>query len=584
MKIITTILILSLTQISFAQNYTDFIGAGHMNGITVTTSHNANPANNGAKTIDGFQNHNDETLRDASRFLAQASMGYDYETIQNVATMGYEAWIEEQISLPMHSTMDAALLIDNVYSATELPEELYGFLKFRSAWWNIILNNPDILRQKVTWSLSQIFVTSAVGSDLFEDVTELSTVYYDLLQKHSFGNYRDLLSAVSRNLSMGLYLSHFNNPKSNPALNIHPDENYAREVMQLFSIGLYELNNDGSRKLDGNGKFIPTYDNDDIREFAKIFTGFGDPIGNEFGEIDDENPGLVASTPMKMFDEHHEPGQKTLLYGQIVPAGQTGLEDFEDAMDNLFNHPNVGPFIGKALIQFMTTSNPSPAYIDRVASAFNNNGLGVRGDLKAVVKAILLDPEARRCNPVDFPTSGKLREPITRFTSFIKAFNPRPNGNTQNVYVHEMVDWDETVGQTPQYSPSVFNFYQPEFQPNGVIANNNLVGPEYQIHNSSTAIGFINNLNEWVFNPSPFPSEFEATADVGIMLDYSDELALINNPSSLVNRLDILLGAGLLSQRTKTIISDAITQLDNEDRLPIAIYLIMMSPDYAVLK
>ena len=565
-----------------AQNYTDFIGAGHTNGITVTTSHNANE--DGTKTIDGFQNHNDETLKDASRFLAQATMGYDYETIQNVATMGYEAWIEEQMTLPRHTTDNAAQQIDQVYSGTELPEELYGFLKFRSAWWNIVLNNPDLLRQKVTWALSQIFVTSAVGSDLFEDVTELSTAYYDLLQQHSFGNYIDLLSSVSRNLSMGLYLSHFNNPKSNPALNIHPDENYAREVMQLFSIGLYELNNDGSRKLDESGNFIPTYDNNDIREFAKIFTGFGDPIGNEFGELDDENPGLVAHTPMKMYDEHHEPGQKILLNGKVVPAGQTGLQDFEDAMENLFNHPNVGPFIGKALIQFMTTSNPSPAYVDRVASAFNDNGLGVRGDLKAVVKAILLDPEARRCNPTDFPTSGKLREPLSRFTSFIKAFNPKPNGNNQNVYVNEMTDWDETVGQTPQYSPSVFNFYQPEFQPNGPITDNNLVGPEFQIHNSSTAIGFINTLNDWVFSESPFQEEFEATADVGIQLDYSDELELVNDPTALVNRLDILIGAGLLSTRTKNIIIDAISQLDEKDRLPIALYLIMMSPDYAVLK
>lgn len=505
MKIIAIISFLIITQIIFAQDYTDFLGAGHIKGITVSTSHNVN--SDGLTTIDGFQNHNTQSLKDASRFLAQATMGYDFETIQNVATMGYEAWIEEQMLLPRHTTENAGRYIDQVYESTAVSEELFGFLKFRSAWWNIILNNPDLLRQKITWSLSQIFVTSAVGSDLFEDVTELSTVYYDLLQEHSFGNYRNLLSAVSRNLSMGLYLSHYNNPKSNPALNIHPDENYAREVMQLFSIGLYELNNDGSRKLDAEGKFISTYDNDDIREFAKIFTGFGDPIGDEFGNSDDENITEQASTPMKMYDDHHEPGEKKLLNGMIVPAGQSGMQDFENAMDNLFYHSNVGPFIGKALIQFMTTSNPSPAYINRVASAFNDNGLGVRGDLKAVVKAILLDPEARRCSPQDFPTSGRLREPLTRFTSFIKAFNPQPLGNNQNAFINPMFEWTEAIGQTPQYSPSVFNFYQPEYQPNGPIVDNNLVGPEYQIHNSSTAIGFINNLNDWVFSPSPFEEE-----------------------------------------------------------------------------
>ncbi|MDG2448483.1 MAG: DUF1800 family protein, partial [Saprospiraceae bacterium] len=384
MKKIITISFLVLAQILFAQDYTDFLGAGHKNGITVTTSHNVNA--NGITTVDGFQNHNDASLKDASRFLAQSTMGYDYETIQNVATMGYEAWLEEQMLLPRHSCTDAATHLRSVYNTIEI-DDILGFVLFRSAWWNLILNNPDVLRQKVTYSLSQIFVISAVGSDLFEDESTLSSEYYDILQKHSFGNYRDLLSAVSRSFSMGLYLSHFNNPKSNPALNIHPDENYAREVMQLFSIGLYELNNDGSRKLDANGKFIATYNNDDIREFAKIFTGFGDAIANEFGGFDDDKFALVAATPMKMFDEYHEPGQKNLLNGQIVPAGQTGMQDFNNAMDNLFNHPNVGPFFGKAMIQFMTSANPSPAYIDRVASAFNDNGLGVRGDLKAVIKA-----------------------------------------------------------------------------------------------------------------------------------------------------------------------------------------------------
>ena len=580
-RIITTLLFLS--HIGIAQNYSDFVGAGHDNGITVTTSHNANASHDGSKTVDGFQNHNAATLKDASRFLAQSTMGYDFEVIENVATMGYEAWIEEQMTLPRHTSTDAAAFVHSAFSSALVGEEIIGFVAFRSAWWNIILNNPDLLRQKITWALSQIFVTSAVGSDLFEDESTLSTEYYDLLQKHAFGNYRDLIADVSRNFSMGLYLSHFNNPKSNPELNIHPDENYAREVMQLFSIGLYELNNDGSHKLDTEGKLIPTYNNDDIREFAKIFTGFGDPLGDVFGEELAADVDDIADLPMKMYDDHHEPGQKNLLNGQIVPAGQTGIEDFEDAMDNLFNHPNVGPFIGKAMIQFMTSSNPSPAYIDRVASAFNDNGLGVRGDMKALIKAILLDPEARRCNPAEYATSGKLREPLSRYSSFVKAFNPKPKGNDQNAYINDMFTWDETVGQTPQYSPSVFNFYQPGYQPNGPLANNNLVGPEFQIHNSSTAIGYINLLNEWSFF-SPFEEEFEEGVNVGIELDYSDELALVSNPSLLVDRLDILLAAGMLSDRTKNIITNAITQLYEEDRLPMALYLIMMSPDYAVLK
>lgn len=581
-------MLLFLGNLLNAQQYNDFLGAGHQQGITVTTSSSQQADNQGDKTVDGFPVTDKLSLKDASRFLAQASLGYDYEIIQSVASMGYEAWIEEQFGLPRTKSEDIVKGFNSFLGAEA--EELAGMTGFRAAWWNLVLKNPDLLRQRVTYALSQIFVISSFGSDLFEDVGQLSTVYYDLLSQHAFGNYRDMLGAISRNPSMGLYLSHMNNPKSDPANNIHPDENYAREVMQLFSIGLYELNNDGSRKLDANGKYIPTYDNNDIREFAKIFTGFGDGRPNgSFGFFDDEER-EIARLPMRMYDEHHEPGPKYLLNGKVVPAGQTGLKDFNDAIDNLFNHPNVGPFIGKALIQFLITSNPSPAYINRVAAAFNNNGQGQRGDFKAVIKAILLDPEARNCSPLNNPTSGKLREPMVRYTGHLKAFNVTTNAP---LFIDFMEKWYNNTGQIPLYASSVFNFYQPAFQPNGPVADQNLVAPVFQIHNSSTSVGFVNEVDDWLFSNQFFDSfdeeeeedEEQINQNQSLTLDYSDELALVNNPTALVDRLDILLACGQLTENTKSIIVDAVTQTSgDENKLDMAIYLITISPEYAFLK
>lgn len=575
-KTILIFLFFLLGNFLYAQNpYSDFLGAGHNNGITVTTSHNDNANQDGNKSVDGFPVSNPELLADASRFLAQSTMGYDFETIQMAAAMGYESWIDEQFTLPRQSYVDLTLSLEGLMPPDS---EIFGMRTFRAGWRSMTQKTPSQLRERMNYSMSQIFVVSAFGSDLFEDWTNLSAGYYDVLGNNAFGNYRQLLGDVSRNTSMGFYLSHLHNPKSDPANNIHPDENYAREVMQLFSIGLYELNNDGTRKLDGNGNFIPTYNNDDIREFAKIFTGFGDgrPDG-VWGTLDegDDMSGDAVVIPMKIYEEWHEQGVKNLLNGQVVPAGQTGLEDFEDAMDNLYNHPNVGPFIGKALIQFLVTSNPSTEYVDRVATAFNDNGQGVRGDFQAVIKAILLDDEARNCTPLNNPIAGKLREPVIRYSQFLRAFNSNtPNG----FYLEHMERWNDATGQTPMFSNSVFNFYLPEYQPNGLIASADLFAPVFQIHNSSTSIGFINEANIWLFEDDPV-EENDA------VLDFSDEIALANDAAALVDRLDILLACGQLSSSTKTIISNAVAQVDDDDdKIDLAIYLILISPDFAILK
>ena len=408
---------------------------------------------------------------------------------------------------------------------------------------------------------------------------------------------------------MGYYLSHINNPKSDVVNNIHPDENYAREVMQLFSIGLFELNADGSRKQDAQGNDIPTYDNDDIKEFAKIFTGLA-PSGyywpwddytglpTEWGSEFNESPATVVTwEPMIAFDEWHEGGSKQLLNGQIVPGGQTTMQDIEDAIDNLFSHPNVGPFIGKLLIQRLVKSNPGPAYVSRVSAVFNDNGEGVRGDLKATVRAIITDAEALDCYWQEDIHSGKLKEPLLKYTQALKAFNvTNESGRLWNYgYLFE-----EAVSHGILSSPSVFNFYLPEYQPNGEVSRRDLVAPEFQIHTSATSINYINLVYDWFVNE--YYGEVATHASNTIMnapgwevseldpvdylyLDLSDEIAIADDVIGLVNRLDLILTGGQLSEESKTSIVDAVSLLSNaEERTKAALVLVFTSPEYSVLK
>ncbi|MEM9172224.1 MAG: DUF1800 family protein, partial [Pseudomonadota bacterium] len=354
---------------------------------------------------------------DAARFAAQASFGMTYAQIQSIARTPRDQWIDSQIALPPTLQLPTAVDIFNRREAGEFSafEEDVEYLIYarRLAWWHNTVTAPDTLRQRVAFALSQIFVVSDNVDALLVYPDALST-YYDLMLTNAFGNFRDLLYDVTTSPAMGLYLSHLNNRRSDPANNIFPDENFAREVMQLFSIGLFELNQDGSVQIGSNGLPLPTYSNADIAEFAKVFTGFS--FGGDaafFGNID----APVFSLPMQMFDVAHEPGEKRLLRGTVLPAGQTGLEDVNAAIDNLFEHPNVGPFIGKQLIQRLVTSNPSPAYISRISAVFADNGRGERGDLAAVVRAILLDPEATQRPTGAQQTSGKLQEPVVRYVS-----------------------------------------------------------------------------------------------------------------------------------------------------------------------
>lgn len=576
----------------------EFIGGKGSNQITVTSSHNFS-LSDAAKTIDGTGL--DADLMAASRFLYQAAMGGSETEVYDLAVSGdYERWIDLQFSVPMTPMLSKVIEINEIdfrafVASGEEPDDFFGpwAKHFSYAWWDNVAKAPDQLRYKVAHALSQILVISN-QSDVGTHGEAMAS-YYDLLLNQAFGNYRDLLWDVSMNPSMGFYLSHLNNPKTNEARNQHPDENYAREIMQLFSIGLYELNMDGSRKLDADGQPIATYDNDDIGELAKVFTGLGGGDVND--KIKAEYPGATVEfgssfyalnrmIPMKMFEGQHEPGPKTIVGDYTIPAGQSGLQDIESAIDHIFNHDNVPPFISHQLIQRMVKSNPSPDYIERVANVFADNGQGVRGDMKAVIKAILLDEEARSCEYVLDPDQGKLREPILRHTHVMHALpNDSPTGN----YWKDPASLLELTKQAPQSSPTVFNFYSPDFAPNGEISERGLVAPEFKILDSETSIGYANQVIVWTFWELLMYDweDYTPDPDVAIVYDELEELAQ-EDPEGLIHKIDVLFTHGQMSDMTRGVIRRALDKLPGNRfarvRAQLALYLTMISPDYTIIK
>jgi uncharacterized protein (DUF1800 family) len=503
-------------------------------------------------------------LNAASRFASRASLGMNYDQIRALSIKGHDSWLEEQFALPVeyHDEMVADLIqrtedgeFDEATNADDLP-----FVFRRYVWWHRALSSNDVLRQRIAFALSEIFVVSEVGG--LGDTERALPNFYDVLLARAFGNYRSLLRAVTLHPSMGFYLSHVNNRKADPDNNIYPDENFARENMQLFSIGLYEMNPDGSYKYDANGDPIPTYTDDDIREFAKVFTGLS--WGGENARFGRRWENYLV--PMEMFDEYHEQGTKKLLNGFEIPAGQTGMEDIEDAIDNIFNHANVGPFIGRQLIQRLVTSNPSPQYVRRVAEAFVDNGLGVRGDMKAVIRAVLLDPEAT-ADPGTYAQFGKLREPILRIVSIGRQFHIQ---STSEYFFHGGYWIQDQLKQHPLSSPSVFNFFLPSHMPNGEISEANLVAPEFQITTNTTVIGISNLAQHMIWADDIGGVQSPPFGEMSVNLhEYS---VLATDLQGLIDRLDIVLTYGTLSEATRNAIgATLVTIADPMERAQMAI-------------
>ena len=575
-----------------AQPDTIVIGFGGYDGVSITASGNSadsNPEN----TInqDGYL----PNLNAAARFLSQASLGYSYTDTEAVTLMGIEDWVTDQMeNKPIPFTLK-----DKVTEYRQFVRDSLNNQEANSsnrmwdyAWWQYHMTSDDALRQKTAHALSEIIVISEKSP--FNNNGFALSDYYDILLENAFGNFRDILQDVTYHASMGVYLTYLNNPKSDTTINQFPDENYARECMQLFTIGLYELNNDGTRILDNEGEPIPTYDNDDILEFSKIFTGLTWADRDQFGRGAYRDTSYIDE--MVMWNDYHEPGVKNLLNGFQVPDRDPvdGNADITDALNNLFDHPNVGPFISTLLIQRMVTSNPPAAYIDRVATAFNDNGQGIRGDMKAVVRAILLDPVAKACDSGNDPYFGKLREPFLRYIQINKAFNA---STTSGDFRNDMDYIYRFIQQKPLASPSVFNFYQMDYQPLGPVNDADLFAPEFQITNSQTISGWIDGLYRFVVNEN-IADEYDLYsgevndnyADQISTIDLTTEMTMTNDDELhiLVDRLNLLLAQGRLTQPTIDKIITAITNFNNEDaddmelRVKLTIYLVMSSPEYLI--
>lgn len=513
----------------------------------------------------------------AGRFLAQASFGATQTSIDElVALNSLDKWIDQQFAKPL-----APLQYPYV--------DTYGGnskKQFRhDIWWKNVIESDDQLRQRVTFALSQIFVISDNDYILRNSQRGVAS-YHDMLYSNAFGSYRDLLEKVTLHPAMGIYLSMIQNEKADQARNIRPDENYAREVMQLFSIGLYELNIDGSPRMGSDNRPVPSYSQDDIEEFAKVYTGwnFKGASWNQEAIDSDTN----RTDPLEARQEYHDIGEKYLLNSVILAAGQTAEADLQQALDNIFYHPNVGPFISKLLIQRLVSSNPSPAYVARVAQYFNNNGNGERGDLKAVIKAVLLDEEAREGH-INMPTTfGKLREPLMRFTHIWRAFNaiPRDGVNDEQYYAKGISSFEDELGQAILRAPHVFNFYLPEYSPPGELQSANLFGPEFQIATEGNLVNTNNLLRDHIYRFNNVDKSTDSST-TGTFLDLESEAAMASNIDTLLDHLNKILLASSMSSEFRQQLKTHLTSITADSDMAInrvkdAIFMIVTSPEYLI--
>lgn len=507
---------------------------------------------------------------EAARFLMQASMGANRAQIARVQSVGYAAWLDEQFALPASgSRWD--WLVSKGYDAIANKNSQAGF---DASSWRKLISAPDTLRQRVTLALSEIIVVSInglVGGGGWKAFGAAG--FLDMLETNCYGDYRNLLQLVSTSPAMGLYLTYRGNVKYNPVTGALPDENYAREIMQLFTVGLLQLNTDGTPKMQ-NGGALETYAQDDITGLARIFTGWNFDLSSGNTSTPD-----FMRKPMLQIASGHETGASSFL-GSTVPAGLSGAEALKMALDIIYAHPNVAPFISRQLIQRLVTSNPLPAYVARVAAVFNNDGTGVKGNLKAVIKAILLDDEARNKSNLSNPQFGKVREPVLRFLTWARAFNA--SSATDTWALGDTSDPAKKLGQSPSRSPSVFNFFRPGYVPPGsAIAAAALVAPEFQIINESSVVGYLNFMQNAVAR----------TGGVGDLLaDYTALLPLADNATSLLDEINLLLAAGQISEATMSMLRSAVGSMPSgsdaarNKRIHAALTLVLAAPEFIVLK
>lgn len=536
---------------------------------------------------------------EAARFLTQATFGPTRAEIVRVKKAGFAGWINDQFKKPAFKHL-AYVQARRAELRRRNPDDDGWQTPRQEAWWQASLAAPDQLRQRLAFALSEIMVVSDVGA--LEGSHEGLADYYDMLGRNAFGNFRKLLEDVTLSPIMGQYLSMVRNQKPNPDTGAQPDENYAREVMQLFTIGLNMLNPDGSLALNSNGLPTPTYSQNDIVGLAHVFTGWGFAYDKRKPPEDLRAHFIWGEReelkPMIMFPEFHDMKAKRLVGGASVPAGLTGEQDLKVALDTLFNHPNVGPFIARQLIQRFVTSNPSRGYVYRVASKFDNNGHRVRGDLKAVIRAVLLDPEARNPALAQNTGYGKLREPLLRVSHLLRAFDAtKPVPPDKRYFVD--LQYSLTI-QGALKSSSVFNFFQPGYIPPGQIAAAGLYAPEFQITSETSVISLSNQINSIIHN-GIYTRERKANQNGYVNLDIEPEIDILNreektateNLDTLLDHLNALLLNGQMSVGLRQSIKNAFAALPGNwdtshdrqrDRVRLAIYIITTSPEYCVQK
>ena len=532
---------------------------------------------------------------DAARFLLQAQLSASEADIASVRSLGYAGWMATQLQAPTGTTAwdwlnqrgygvaDANLFVDQTYMADY------------AMWWQLF-NSPDGLRKRVALALSEIFVVSAGGFN-YAWAGHLAAGWWDMLSSNAFGNFRKLLEDVTLSPAMGLFLNLKGSVKEN-ASGRQPDENYAREVMQLMTIGLVKLNADGSVVSSG-GVPVETYNQADVTSLARIFSGYDlDTSANVPTVVGTRtiSSTAFARLPMVLVPANHSTLDATFL-GTTVAGSTEGNAARRLALDTLFNHANVGPFIGRQLIQRLVTSNPSPAYISRVAAAFADNGKGVRGDIAAMVAAVLLDDEARGPAGLSSPTFGRLREPMLRFAQWGRTFGFNSARGSWKVGDQSSAN---QLGQSPLRSPSVFNFFRPGYvPPSTAIAAAALVAPEFQLVNETTVSTYVNFMQvvtrSGMYVNGPDVPQAASTAQNGVDLTaaYTTEKTLVTDAAALVARLNLLLAAGQLSPATVSLIVTALntitvtatsTDAGKLARIGAAVLMVMASPEYLVQK
>jgi uncharacterized protein (DUF1800 family) len=511
------------------------------------------------------------TALESSRLMAQATFGADRAEIDRAAAMGTGAWLDEQFAMPRTPSHVDWLRAQGV----EVPDNKFASQQIDYSLWRKFLSSPDQLRQRMVYALSQIFVVSTDAMDGYWPQFSLAN-YVDLLETHAFGNFRNLLEAVTLSPAMGDYLSMRGSRKGDTASGRQPDENYAREVMQLFTIGLVKLNADGTPQLSG-GRAVDTYSQADVAGLARVFTGWdrAQPGSND-------NQALDVLTPLVNTASRHETGTKVFL-GTTIPANTSATNSLRIALDALFNHANVGPFIGRQLIQRLVTSNPSPAYVASVSAAFANNGSGVRGDLMAVLRAVLTHAEARNATAARANDKyGKLREPVLRFTQWARA--SKVNSANGQWRLGNLSDPASRLGQSPLRSSSVFNFYRPGYvPPNTSIATAAQVAPEFQITTESSVAGYLNFMQGAISTTS-------GVAGTDILPNYSAWLPLVGDATKLTDEINLVIAAGQIPPARAMLIRDAIAGMasssdtDKRRRVQAALLLTLAAPDYLVMK